>query len=169
LNLPTTAKTGQAVSGFVDSFDTSTDAKSAGAGAGVSGGGGSATAGSDGSFQIVFPTAGKYLVSATRAKSVRGSQWVTVSDEAKPVPVAPVTEKQINQKRRAGARANCRAVHPSKSGPDYIACIRTANALGHTVTKKDKRIAARAKCVHNYPQPSDSRTRCIRDANALGR
>jgi hypothetical protein len=169
LRLPTTAKPGVPVSGFVDSFDNSTDAKSPGNGAAVSGGGASATAGSDGAFSITFPNAGKFLVNANASGSVRGSQWITVAADAPAVPVLPVTQKQINQKRRSVARANCAKQIPSKKGDEWVECIRTANQLGRTVSKKDKRIAARLRCRINYPQPSASHVKCIRDANALGK
>ncbi|MBJ7458068.1 MAG: hypothetical protein JHD02_02655 [Thermoleophilaceae bacterium] len=169
LRLPATAKPGVPVSGFVDSFDTSTDVKSAASGASVSGPGSSATAGDDGSFTMTFPSAGRFLVNATSKGAVRGSQWVTVAADAPAVPVAPVTQKEINQKRRSVARANCRESIPSKQGDEYVECVRTANQLGRTVSKKEKRIAARLRCRINYPQPSSSRVRCMRDANSIGK
>lgn len=169
LSLPTTAKPGVPVGGFVDSFNNTTDAKSPASGAAVSGGGASATVGADGAFSITFPSAGKFLVNASASGSVRGSQWVTVTAEAPATPILPLTQKQINQKRRSVARANCRKQVPSHKGNEWIECIRTANQLGRKISKKDKRIAARLRCRINYPQPSSSRVNCMRDANALGR
>lgn len=169
LRLPTSAKPGVPVSGFVDSFDTGTDAKSSGSGASVSGGGASATAGADGGFSITFPAEGKFLVNASAANAVRGSQWVTVAADAPALPVKQATQKEINQKRRSVARANCRKQIPSKKGDEYVQCIRTANNLGRKLSKKDKRIAARLRCRINYPQPGPSRVKCMRDANALGK
>lgn len=169
LRLPTSAKPGVPVSGFVDSFDTGTDAKSSGSGASVSGGGASATAGADGGFSITFPAEGKFLVNASAANAVRGSQWVTVAADAPALPVRQATQKEINQKRRSVARANCRKQIPSKKGDEYLQCIRTANNLGRKLSKKDKRIAARLRCRINYPQPGPSRVKCMRDANALGK
>ncbi|MGK2878855.1 MAG: hypothetical protein ACSLFF_09835 [Solirubrobacterales bacterium] len=169
LRLPTTARPGVPVSGFVDSFNTSTDAKSPGSGAAVAGGGAGATAAADGGFAITFPSEGRFLVNAAAGGAVRGSQWVTVAADAPAVPVKPVTQKEINQKRRSVARANCRESFPSKKGDDYIECIRTANQLGRKLSKKDKRIAARLRCRINYPQQSSSRVDCMRGANAIGR
>ncbi|MGH2959726.1 MAG: hypothetical protein ACRDKE_08980, partial [Solirubrobacterales bacterium] len=169
LRLPATAKPGVPVGGFVDSFSTSTDVKTPGSGAAVSGGGANATTGTDGGFAITFPSEGKFLVNATSPNAVRGSQWVTVAADAPAVPVKQVTQKEINQKRRSVARANCRKEIPSKKGDEYVQCIRTANNLGRTVSKKEKRIAARLRCRINYPQPSSSRVSCMRDANALGK
>jgi hypothetical protein len=169
LRLPTTAKPGVPVNGFVDSFNTGTDAKSAGSGAAVSGGGASATSGSDGAFSITFPNAGKFLVSANANGAVRGSQWVAVTADAPATPVLPLTQKQINRQRRSVARARCKQQIPSKRGNQWIECIRTANQLGRKISKKDKRIAARLRCRINYPQPSSSRVNCMRDANALGK
>jgi len=169
LRLPLTAKTGVPAGGFVDSFDTSTDAKSPGSGAAVYGGGASTTAGADGGFSITFPTAGTYLVHAAAPNAVRGSQWVTVISDAPALPVKQVTQKEINQKRRSVARANCRKQIPSRKGNEYIQCIRNANNLGRRVSKKKKRIAARLRCRINYPQPSSSRVKCMRAANRLGK
>lgn len=169
LRLPATAKPGVPVSGFVDSFSTSTDAKSSGSGAAVSGGGATSTAGADGGFAITFPSEGKFLVNATATSAVRGSQWVTVAADAPALPVKQETQKEVNKKRRSVARANCRKEIPSKKGDEYVECIRTANNLGRTVSKKEKRIAARLRCQINYTQPSSSRVKCMRDANALGK
>lgn len=169
LRLPATAKPGVPVSGFVDSFNTGTDAKSPGSGAAVSGGGASATAGADGGFSITFPTEGKFLVNANASSAVRGSQWVTVAADAPALPVKQVTQKEINQKRRSVARANCRKSFPSRKGDEYVECVRTANNLGRKLSKKEKRIAARLRCRINYPQPGSSRVKCMRDANALGK
>ena len=85
---------------------------------------------------------------------MRGSQWVTVAADAAAVPVKQSTQKELNRKRRSVARANCRQAIPSKKGDEYVECIRTANQLGRTVSKKDKRIAARLRCRINHPQPS---------------
>ncbi len=169
LRLPTTAKPGVPVGGFVDSFDTATDVKSSGSGAAVTGGGANATAGADGGFSITFPSEGKFLVNATASGAVRGSQWVSVAADAPALPVLQATQKEINQKRRSVARANCRKANPSKKGDEYVECIRTANNLGRTVSKKDKRIAARLRCRISYPRPSSSRVKCMRDANAIGK
>lgn len=170
LRLPATAKPGEAVTGYVDSFDTGTDVKSAGSGATVQGGGASASSGTDGSFQITFPASGKYLVTADKSGAIRGSQWVTVAADAPAVPVKPVTQKEINKQRRIAARAKCRASSGSTSSDAYKDCMRAANQLGHTKTAKLKRIEARERCVKLYPvKGSTSRVACVRDANRIGR
>lgn len=169
LRLPAQAKPGQSVTGYVDAFDTSTDAKSLGTDVAVSGGGASATSGADGSFQITFPTAGKYLVTANKSGAIRGSQWVTVTEDAVAPPVKPITQKEINKQRRIAARAKCRA-NNKKDSDELTSCLRVANQLGRTLTAKEKRIAAREKCVRIYPQRgSKSRVACVRDANEIGR
>lgn len=170
LKLPNTANPGVPVTGYVDSYDTGTDVKSTGPGAAISGGGASSTSGADGSFSITFPTAGKFLVTAERDKSIRGSQWVTVSEAAQPAPVLPPTQKQVNQQRRIAARAKCRATFETHKGLEFRLCIRTANQMGRNLTSRQRRINARARCVINYPtKGSSNRTRCIRDANRIGR
>lgn len=170
LRLPASAKPGQPVTGYVDSYDTSTDAKSAGSGVAVTGGGASASSGTDGSFQLTFPAEGKYLIAANKSGAIRGSQWVTVAAEAAAPPVKPVTQKEVNKQRRIAARAKCRASNKDRTSDDYKRCIRVANQLGHTKTAKQKRIEARERCVHLYPmRRSASRVTCVREANAIGR
>lgn len=170
LRLPTTANPGVPVTGYVDSFNTGTDAKSPGSGAAISGGGGSATSGADGSFSLTFPIAGKFLVTAEKTGAIRGSQWVTVSEAAKPAPVVPQTQQQINRQRRIAARANCRATFETLRGLEFRLCIRTANQLGRNLSTRQKRINARARCVINHPaRGTRSRVQCIRDANRIGR
>ncbi|MFT4048683.1 MAG: carboxypeptidase-like regulatory domain-containing protein [Solirubrobacterales bacterium] len=170
LNLPATAKPGQTITGYVDSYNTADDTKSAGSGVSVTGGASSTTSASDGSFQITFPAAGRYLVSANKSGALRGSRWITIAEDANTTPVAPVTQKQINKQRRIAARAACRQNIKSRSSDEYKSCIRAANQLGRTLTAKQKRIAAREKCVKLYPNSgSGSRVKCIRDANRIGR
>lgn len=170
LRLPVTAVPGVAVTGYVDSFDAATDAKSPGAAAAISGGGAAATSAADGSFAITFPSAGKYLVKAEKGGAIRGSQWVTVNDQAPATPVLPQSQKQINQQRRIAARAKCKATFDKHSGLDFRLCIRTANQLGKNLSDRQRRINARARCVVNHPaRRSASRVQCIRDANRIGR
>lgn len=168
LRVPAQARPGQAVTGYVDSFDASTDVKSIGVGAAISGGGANATSGADGSFQITFPTEGKFLVTASKSGAIRGSQWVTVAADAVPPTVRPISQKEINKQRRIAARAKCRATDSSDAV--LKECIRNANQLGRTLTAKEKRIAAREKCVKTYPlRGSKSRVACVREANRIGR
>lgn len=170
LRLPATAKPGVPVTGYVDSFSTANDAKTPGSGVAISGGGASATSAADGSFQLTFPSEGKFLVAANKASAIRGSQWVTVDDGIEPVPVVPQTQKQINKQRRIAARAKCRQSKAADAKFDLRGCIRTANRIGRTPTALQRRVDARAKCVANYPQRgTTSRVRCIRAANRIGR
>ncbi len=171
LILPAEVKTGQSVVGHVDTYDMTTDAKAPAAGVAVAGGAASATSAADGSVQLSFPAAGRYLVTAEKSGAVRGSQWVTVSDEAAPAPPAKVpTQAEINKQRRIAARANCRAEAAKSKRFDRKACIRAANRIGRKLTAKQRRIAARAKCAKNHPtRGSRSRVRCVRAANRIGR
>lgn len=168
LTLPAEAKPGEPVGGFVDSFSTATDLKSPGASVTVSGGGATATSAADGSFQLTFPAAGKFLVTAEQAGAIRGSRWVTVNPAAVPAPVLPLTQAQINKQRRVAARAKCRA--SNKPGNDLTLCIRNANRLARTLTAKQRRVGAREVCVRRYPtRGNSSRIRCVRAANRIGR
>lgn len=171
LLLPAEVKTGQVVSGHVDSYSTGTDVKSPGAAVAVSGGGATATSAADGNVQLTFPAAGKFLVRAEKSGAVRGSQWVTVTDAAPTAPpVTPPTQAQVDKQRRVAARANCRAQAALSSSFDRAQCIRNANRLGRTPTAKQRRISAREKCVRTYPsRTSRSRIRCVRAANRIGR
>lgn len=170
LRLPATAKPGQPVTGYVNSFDTATDARSPGIGATIVGAGGTASSRADGSFEITFTTPGRHLVTAEKAGAIRGSQWVTIDEAAEPAPVTPVSQRMINQRRRIAARANCRAKFPARSGRSYRLCVRNANRLGRTLTAKQKRVAARARCVDHHPRRGTSaRARCVRAANRIGR
>ncbi len=170
VKLPAEVKPNEPVTGYVDSYSTSTDAKSPAAGASISGGGATASSGADGSFQITFPTAGKYLVRAEKASAIRGSQWVTVAESANPNPVKPTTQKEINKQRRIAARAKCRAEIKDTDSVRFAECIRIANHLGRTLTAKEKRVAARTRCVKLYPVKNNpSRLKCVRAANKIGR
>jgi hypothetical protein len=168
LRLPAEARPGEPVTGFVDSYDVATDAKSAGSGASISGGGVSTSSGTDGSFQLSFSAPGRHLVTATKSGAVRGSQWVTVDQAAEPKPLPQLSQAQIDKQRRVAARANCRA-GIAKAGAELRRCIRTANRLGRTPTPKQRRVDARAACVKKYPvRGTRSRVRCVRAANRIG-
>ncbi|MBJ7355449.1 MAG: hypothetical protein JHC98_11550 [Thermoleophilaceae bacterium] len=129
LRLPEAAKPGQPVTGFVDSYSTADDSKSLGTGVTVSGGGASATSDANGGVSLTFPTAGRYLVTATRSGAIRGSQWVTVAADAVVTPVTPPkTVKQL----RAAARRKCLRAYKwhRTSSPRYKKCVARANRLG---------------------------------------
>lgn len=129
LRLPETAKPGEPVTGFVDSYDTGTDAKGIGSGVTVTGGGAAATSDAGGSVSLTFPTAGKFLVTATKSGAIRGSQWVTVAADAVVTPVTP--PKSIKQLRAVARRKCLRAYKWHRtSSPRYKKCVAKANKIG---------------------------------------
>lgn len=169
VTLPATVQVGTAASGSVAAYDGADDSKSNVAGAAVNAEGASSTTAPDGSFQIVFPTAGRFLVQVTKAGMIRTSTWVTVTEQAAPVPPPAKTQAQLNKERRVAARAKCRA-DKSATRSERKACVRAANRIGRTLTPKQKRIAARASCARKYPtRGTRSRVRCVRAANRIGR
>lgn len=169
LRLPRSARPGETVIGYVDSFGTADDLKSAGVGAEVSGGGASATSRADGSFSISFPAPGKFLVTAEKKGAVRGSRWITVDQAALTAPPERPSQKQINRQRRIAARARCRA-SAAEEDFDLADCIRRANRIGSALLARERRIAARAKCVADHPQKRSAvRVACVRKANSIGR
>lgn len=131
LRLPDSAKPGASVTGYVDSYSTADDSKAPGTGVTVSGGGASAASGVDGSIALTFPTAGKFLVTATKNGAIRGSQWVTVAADAVATPVKPSKKSSKKQKIRHGRKINrfvlCRATYKKYSKP-YWRCIHIVRA-----------------------------------------
>lgn len=94
LKLPANAAPGQAINAVVDAYDNNDDSKTAPAGVAVSGGGASATTDASGNATLTFANSGKYLITAAKSGSVRGSAWITV-DPATPAP--PQVKRKVNR------------------------------------------------------------------------
>jgi hypothetical protein len=115
------------ISGNVSSYDGNDDSKSAASGASVSGGSANATSAADGGVSLTFPTAGRYLVSATKSGAIRASAWITVTDAPVPPPVVK-TPLQL----RVAARRQCLRDYKwhRTSSPRYKKCVVKANRIG---------------------------------------
>lgn len=138
LVLPPKVGVGQSVTGRVDSYNSETDAASAGAGASIGGGGATATAGADGGFSVTFPTAGKHLVTAALAGSIRGSAVVEVVSEAvTPAPIDPPQRASANRFKRCNAKYG-------KGSPTHRRCIKIVRAKQQ---KECRKAAARNNAV----------------------
>lgn len=135
LRAPGNAKPGEPVTAYVDSYNTSTDAKSNGSGVTVSGGGASSTTAADGSVSLTFPSAGRFLLTATKSGAVRGSAWITVDPAAV---VTPVTPSKTDKQRRMEARRKCLRSYKwhRTSSKRYKKCVHRANRIGKKSTKK---------------------------------
>lgn len=86
LAVPAAAVAGTPVAGSVTEWDNYPEKDNPGKGAEISGGGAVATSGDDGSFNLTFPSPGKFLVSATKPGSMRASAWVTVQPAGTTLP-----------------------------------------------------------------------------------
>ncbi|HEV7867959.1 MAG TPA: hypothetical protein VGO90_09775 [Chthoniobacteraceae bacterium] len=113
LKLPASSQPNVPVHGVVDRWANSDDAKSDASGVVVSGGGATATSDANGQVTLSFPQAGRFLLSATKAGSVRGSEWITI-DEAAAVAPSPIVRinrfVKCNGKYRKGTRKHRRCI-----------------------------------------------------------
>lgn len=106
VKLPATVPAQGTVSGRVSVFKNSDDSKvSTVIGAKVEGGGASANVRTDGSFNLVFPEEGTFLVSATAPNAARSSTFVTVGPPLTQAQKASLVKSRL---------ARCRAKYRSK-------------------------------------------------------
>lgn len=106
VKLPATVPAQGSVSGRVSVFKNSDDSRvSTVIGAKIEGGGASANVRTDGSFNLVFPEQGTFLISATAPNAARSSTFVTVGPPLTAAQKASLVKSRI---------ARCRAKYRSK-------------------------------------------------------